>query len=157
MELEKSWASAMHQDHSDISNHQNDSTSSSISHQRRQRFRPMWRVREHMAFLIRNFQFYIQVVYCRNFSMTSLFSLLLKYFPVLQGGWYYLRYSRSFDYHLTVISTFFFSKRLAAWGPSSSQFTNCTPPTFVDLVYSVLMWQFHGPEYNNSFDNNYAM
>ncbi|CAI9117266.1 OLC1v1018621C2 [Oldenlandia corymbosa var. corymbosa] len=58
MELEKSWASAMHHDHSDMSN---DQDGSARSHQRRQRSRPMWRVREHMAFLIRNFQFYIQV------------------------------------------------------------------------------------------------
>ncbi|KAL6500310.1 Gamma-tubulin complex component 4 [Orobanche hederae] len=60
MELEKSWASAMHQDHSDFAKRHNKSTQSSISQQRRQRFRPMWRVREHMAFLIRNLQFYIQ-------------------------------------------------------------------------------------------------
>lgn len=61
MELEKSWASAMQQDHSDFAKHHNDRKSNSTSQQRRQRFRPMWRVREHMAFLIRNFQFYIQV------------------------------------------------------------------------------------------------
>ncbi|KAI3449470.1 hypothetical protein Pfo_006135 [Paulownia fortunei] len=61
MELEKSWASAMHQDHSDFAKRRNDGTNRSISQQRRQRFRPMWRVREHMAFLIRNLQFYIQV------------------------------------------------------------------------------------------------
>ncbi|KAL2227778.1 gamma-tubulin complex component 4 [Sesamum indicum] len=61
MELEKSWASAMHQDHSDFAKRRNDGMNSSISQQRRQRFRPLWRVREHMAFLIRNLQFYIQV------------------------------------------------------------------------------------------------
>ncbi|KAK6135065.1 hypothetical protein DH2020_031186 [Rehmannia glutinosa] len=61
MELEKSWASAMHQDHSDFAKRHSNGTNSSISQQRRQRFRPMWRVREHMAFLIRNLQFYIQV------------------------------------------------------------------------------------------------
>ncbi|WCJ22227.1 hypothetical protein M5689_004325 [Euphorbia peplus] len=60
MELEKSWASVMHQDHTDFANHRND-RNCSISQQRRQRFRPMWRIREHMAFLIRNLQFYIQV------------------------------------------------------------------------------------------------
>ncbi|XP_065860460.1 gamma-tubulin complex component 4 [Euphorbia lathyris] len=60
MELEKSWASVMHQDHTDFAKHRNDHNCS-ISQQRRQRFRPMWRVREHMAFLIRNLQFYIQV------------------------------------------------------------------------------------------------
>ncbi|CAL5352289.1 unnamed protein product [Camellia sinensis] len=61
MELEKSWASVMHQDHTDFAKHRNDHMNCSISQQRRQRFRPMWRVREHMAFLIRNLQFYIQV------------------------------------------------------------------------------------------------
>ncbi|PIN07213.1 Gamma-tubulin ring complex protein [Handroanthus impetiginosus] len=61
MELEKSWASAMQQDHSDFAKRRNHVKNSSISPQRRQHFRPMWRVREHMAFLIRNLQFYIQV------------------------------------------------------------------------------------------------
>ncbi|XP_052172126.1 gamma-tubulin complex component 4 [Diospyros lotus] len=61
MELEKSWASVMHQDHTDFAKHRNDRMNSSISQQRRQRFKPLWRVREHMAFLIRNLQFYIQV------------------------------------------------------------------------------------------------
>lgn len=59
MELEKAWASAMHQDHSEFAKHRNDRTS--VSQQRRQSFKPMWRIREHMAFLIRNLQFYIQV------------------------------------------------------------------------------------------------
>ncbi|GAV66959.1 Spc97_Spc98 domain-containing protein [Cephalotus follicularis] len=61
MELEKSWASVMHQDHTDFAEHRNDRMNCSVSQQRRQRFRPMWRIREHMAFLIRNLQFYIQV------------------------------------------------------------------------------------------------
>lgn len=61
MELEKSWASVMHQDHTDFAKRRNDRVNCSISQQRRQRFRPMWHVREHMAFLIRNLQFYIQV------------------------------------------------------------------------------------------------
>ncbi|CAK9327996.1 unnamed protein product [Citrullus colocynthis] len=61
MELEKSWASLMHQDHADFANNRNAQFDGSISPQRRQRFRRMWRVREHMAFLIRNLQFYIQV------------------------------------------------------------------------------------------------
>ncbi|KAJ7972974.1 Gamma-tubulin complex component [Quillaja saponaria] len=61
MELEKSWASVMHQDHSDFVKNRNDRDNCSVTQQRRQRFRPMWRVREHMAFLIRNLQFYIQV------------------------------------------------------------------------------------------------
>lgn len=62
MELEKSWAQAMHQDHTDFAKHRKDRMKCSISQQRRQRSRPMWRVREHMAFLIRNLQFYIQVM-----------------------------------------------------------------------------------------------
>lgn len=62
MELEKSWASVMHQDHTDFANRRNDRVNRPVSQQRRQRFRPMWRVREHMAFLIRNLQFYIQVI-----------------------------------------------------------------------------------------------
>ncbi|XP_015891957.2 gamma-tubulin complex component 4 [Ziziphus jujuba] len=61
MELEKSWASVMHQDHTDFAKRRNDRINCSVSQQRRQRFRPMWRIREHMAFLIRNLQFYIQV------------------------------------------------------------------------------------------------
>ncbi|GAB4829907.1 Gamma-tubulin complex component 4 [Ancistrocladus abbreviatus] len=61
MELEKSWASAMHQDHTNFAKHRNERIKGLASQQRRQHFRPMWRVREHMAFLIRNLQFYIQV------------------------------------------------------------------------------------------------
>ncbi|KAL2323661.1 hypothetical protein Fmac_028040 [Flemingia macrophylla] len=61
MELEKLWASVMHQYHSDFAKHQNDRDKSSETQQKCQQFRPMWRVREHMAFLIRNLQFYIQV------------------------------------------------------------------------------------------------
>lgn len=71
MELEKSWASAMQQDHSDFAKRHIDRKNSSISPQRRQRFRPMWRVREHMAFLIRNLQFYIQVTCGGNFSLIT--------------------------------------------------------------------------------------
>lgn len=61
MELEKSWASSMHQDHSDFAKHRNDHSKTSSSQQRRRHIRPMWHVREHMAFLIKNLQFYIQV------------------------------------------------------------------------------------------------
>ncbi|KAH1058294.1 hypothetical protein GYH30_002728 [Glycine max] len=61
MELEKLWASVMHQYHSDFPKHRNDQEKCSEAQQKRQRFRPMWRVREHMAFLVRNLQFYIQV------------------------------------------------------------------------------------------------
>lgn len=61
MELEKSWESVMQQDHSNFSKRHTERVNGSTSQQRRQCFRPMWRVREHMAFLIRNLQFYIQV------------------------------------------------------------------------------------------------
>ncbi|KAI7753890.1 hypothetical protein M8C21_023564, partial [Ambrosia artemisiifolia] len=61
MELEKSWESVMQQDHSDFSKRHIERVNGSTSQQRRQCFRPMWRIREHMAFLIRNLQFYIQV------------------------------------------------------------------------------------------------
>ncbi|PKA60719.1 Gamma-tubulin complex component 4 like [Apostasia shenzhenica] len=61
MELEKSWANGMHQDHADFASHRRDRQNCSVSQQRRQRIKPMWRVREHMTFLIRNLQFYIQV------------------------------------------------------------------------------------------------
>lgn len=67
MELEKSWASVMHQDHMDFAQNRKHGTNGSISQQRRQGIRPMWRVREHMAFLIRNLQFYIQVKNLRFF------------------------------------------------------------------------------------------
>lgn len=61
MELEKLWASVMHQYHSNFAKNKKDQNKSSMTQQRDQRFRSMWRVREHMAFLIRNLQFYIQV------------------------------------------------------------------------------------------------
>ncbi|XP_006655007.3 gamma-tubulin complex component 4 [Oryza brachyantha] len=61
MELEKSWAAVMHQDHADFSDYCKDRKNSSATQLRRQRTKPLWRVREHMAFLIRNLQFYIQV------------------------------------------------------------------------------------------------
>ncbi|PKI31523.1 hypothetical protein CRG98_048104 [Punica granatum] len=60
MELDKSWASVMRQDHRGFVKHKSDNTNST-PWQHRQDFKPMWRVREHMAFLIRNLQFYIQV------------------------------------------------------------------------------------------------
>ncbi|CAI8603766.1 unnamed protein product [Vicia faba] len=62
MELEKLWASVMHQYHGIFAkSKKKDQDKSPMTHQRDQRFRSMWRVREHMAFLIRNLQFYIQV------------------------------------------------------------------------------------------------
>ncbi|WJX13674.1 Gamma-tubulin complex component 4 [Trifolium repens] len=62
MELEKLWASVMHQYHSVFAkNKKSDQDKSPTTQLREQRFRSMWRVREHMAFLIRNLQFYIQV------------------------------------------------------------------------------------------------
>ncbi|KAG6509720.1 gamma-tubulin complex component 4-like [Zingiber officinale] len=61
MELEKSWAAVMHQDHIDFAKNRRDRKNNFIPLHRRQRSTPMWRVREHMIFLIRNLQFYIQV------------------------------------------------------------------------------------------------
>ncbi|AQK84400.1 Gamma-tubulin complex component 4 [Zea mays] len=61
MELEKSWAAVMHKDHADFSDYCKDRKNNSATQLRRQRSKPLWRVREHMAFLIRNLQFYIQV------------------------------------------------------------------------------------------------
>ncbi|KAE8778012.1 gamma-tubulin complex component 4 [Hordeum vulgare] len=61
MELEKSWTAVMHQDHVDFSDYCKDQKNSSATQLRRLRTKPFWRVREHMAFLIRNLQFYIQV------------------------------------------------------------------------------------------------
>ncbi|CAN1268253.1 Gamma-tubulin complex component 4 [Linum perenne] len=61
MELDKSWALGMHQDHKRFQKRCSKNMGSSLSQQRQQQFRPLWRVREHMAFLIRNLQFYIQV------------------------------------------------------------------------------------------------
>ncbi|KAL6607815.1 hypothetical protein ACP70R_040878 [Stipagrostis hirtigluma subsp. patula] len=62
MELEKSWAAVMHKDHADFSDYCKDRKNNSATQLRRQHsHKPLWRVREHMAFLIRNLQFYIQV------------------------------------------------------------------------------------------------
>lgn len=61
MELEKSWESVMQQGHLDFANRHNNHENIKTSQQRQQHLRPMWRVREHMVFLIRNLQFYIQV------------------------------------------------------------------------------------------------
>lgn len=68
MELEKSWESVMQQDHSIFSKRHTERVNGSMTQQRRQCFRPMWRVQEHMAFLIRNLQFYIQVGFVKTFS-----------------------------------------------------------------------------------------
>lgn len=62
MELEKLWASVMHLGHSDFAKHRKGRDKGSKTQQTRQQLQPMWHVREHMAFLIRNLQFYIQVV-----------------------------------------------------------------------------------------------
>lgn len=52
----------MQQGHLDFAKrHDNHEKSKTKSQQRKQHMRPMWRVREHMVFLIRNLQFYIQV------------------------------------------------------------------------------------------------
>ncbi|XP_057828040.2 gamma-tubulin complex component 4 [Cryptomeria japonica] len=61
LELEKSWAEAMQQDHADSALERKDRTNRLVSQQRRQQRMPMWRVRQHMTYLITNLQFYIQV------------------------------------------------------------------------------------------------
>eukprot|EP00249_Psilotum_nudum_P007651 c20720_g1_i2 orf=155-2389(-) len=61
LELEKSWAEAMHQDHADSTSHRRDVAASAVAKQRQQQRMPMWRVRHHMSYLITNLQFYIQV------------------------------------------------------------------------------------------------
>lgn len=85
MELEKSWASAMHLDHSDFAKNHIDHKANSASQKRRQHFRPMWRVREHMAFLIRNLQFYIQVTYHENFSIVFWLKFILGIYLYICG------------------------------------------------------------------------
>lgn len=57
MELEKSWESVMQQGHLDFAKRHTGRVNTKVSQQRRK----MWRVREHMVFLIRNLQFYIQL------------------------------------------------------------------------------------------------
>jgi hypothetical protein len=78
MELEKSWAAVMHKDHADFSDYCKDRKNGSATQLRRQRSKPLWRVREHMAFLIRNLQFYIQVKI--SYYLLSLFYILFHVF-----------------------------------------------------------------------------
>lgn len=74
MELEKSWAAVMHKDQADFSEYCKDRKNGSATQLRQQRSKPLWHVREHMAFLIRNLQFYIQVItrYTMSFCITPL-------------------------------------------------------------------------------------
>ncbi|WOL00725.1 gamma-tubulin complex component 4 [Canna indica] len=58
MELERSWAAVMHQDHIDFANNRRDCKNSLVSQHQRRLYTPMWRVREHMIFLIRNLQWH---------------------------------------------------------------------------------------------------
>ncbi|KAG6544058.1 hypothetical protein Mapa_014475 [Marchantia paleacea] len=61
LELEKSWAEAMHYDRADSAKQRKDPENGDFASQRRQLRMPMWRVRQHMTYLITNLQFYIQV------------------------------------------------------------------------------------------------
>ncbi|KAL2612318.1 hypothetical protein R1flu_024010 [Riccia fluitans] len=61
LELEKSWAEAMHHDRADSAQQRKDRDNGEFASQRRQLRMPMWRVRQHMTYLITNLQFYIQV------------------------------------------------------------------------------------------------
>jgi hypothetical protein len=74
MELERSWAAVMHKDHADFSDYCKDRKNGSETQLRPQRSKPLWHVREHMAFLIRNLQFYIQVItrYTTKYSVSGL-------------------------------------------------------------------------------------
>ncbi|KAI5078166.1 hypothetical protein GOP47_0007990, partial [Adiantum capillus-veneris] len=61
LELEKSWAEAMQQDRAESARQRRDSENSVSATQRQQQRMPMWRIRQHMTYLITNLQFYIQV------------------------------------------------------------------------------------------------
>eukprot|EP00250_Pteridium_aquilinum_P022274 c25338_g1_i2 orf=77-2320(+) len=61
LELEKSWAEAMQQDRADSAKQRRDSVNGITATQRQQQRMPMWRIRQHMTYLITNLQFYIQV------------------------------------------------------------------------------------------------
>lgn len=61
LELEKSWAEAMQQDRADSSKQRKDPINRAMATQRQQQRMPMWRIRQHMTYLITNLQFYIQV------------------------------------------------------------------------------------------------
>lgn len=61
LELEKSWAQAMQQDRADTADQRRDSRQQ--RRESRQQRMPMWRVRQHMTYLITNLQFYIQVLF----------------------------------------------------------------------------------------------
>lgn len=61
LELEKSWAEAMQQDRADSAKQRKDPVNGVTSTQRQKQRMPMWRIRQHMTYLITNLQFYIQV------------------------------------------------------------------------------------------------
>lgn len=63
LELEKSWAEAMQQDRADSAKQRRDAVNGTSATQRQQQRMPMWRIRQHMTYLITNLQFYIQVHY----------------------------------------------------------------------------------------------
>lgn len=67
LELEKSWAEAMQQDRADSAKQRRDAVNGISATQRQQQRMPMWRIRQHMTYLITNLQFYIQVHYHTHF------------------------------------------------------------------------------------------
>lgn len=98
MELEKSWAAVMHKDHADFSDYCKDRKNGSATQLRRQRSKPLWRVREHMAFLIRNLQFYIQVkIIYTTFYHFFLFFFDVFGFVILECKWITLKLNSFLD------------------------------------------------------------
>lgn len=67
LELEKSWAEAMQQDRANSAKQRRDAVNGISATQRQQQRMPMWRIRQHMTYLITNLQFYIQVHYHTHF------------------------------------------------------------------------------------------
>ena len=60
LELEKSWADAMQQDRADCAKLRKDPVNGLNGRQHQQQRMAMWRIRQHMSYLITNLQFYIQ-------------------------------------------------------------------------------------------------
>lgn len=72
LELEKSWAEAMQQDRAYSAKQRRDAVNGTSATQRQQQRMPMWRIRQHMTYLITNLQFYIQVHYHTHFLNPAL-------------------------------------------------------------------------------------
>lgn len=87
LELEKSWAEAMQQDRADSAKQRKDAVNgTSATTQRQQHRMPMWRIRQHMTYLITNLQFYIQVHYHTHFFKPRIM-LWLSELPLDRSSW----------------------------------------------------------------------